>query len=125
MTAQFLGIISSTLNGEAVVKGRSSFADRLGEAIAPALVTLVDDPTNPTAYTATDIDGEGLAARRNMLIEDGVLQQFVHSSYSARRAGVARTGNAVRGGFKGSPGVGCLALQLVPGVAIRLRSSRT
>ena len=44
-----------------------------------------------------------------------MLQQFVHSSYSARRAGVASTGNAVRGGFKGSPGVGCLALQLVPG----------
>ena len=116
VTAQFLGIISSTLNGEAVVKGRSIFRDRLGEAIAPAHVTLVDDPTDPRAYTATDIDGEGLAARRNMLIEDGVLQQFVHSSYSARRAGVASTGNAVRGGFKGSPGVGCLALQLVPGV---------
>jgi PmbA protein len=115
VTAQFLGIISSTLNGEAVVKGRSIFRDRLGESVAPAHVTLVDDPTDPRAYTATDIDGEGLAARRNMLIENGVLQQFVHSSYSARRAGTTSTGNAVRGGFKGSPGVGCLALQLVPG----------
>jgi PmbA protein len=115
VTAQFLGIVSSTLNGEAVVKGRSIFRDRLGEGIAPAHVTLVDDPTDPRAYTATDIDGEGLAARRNVLIENGVLQQFVHSSYSARRAGTTSTGNAVRGGFKGSPGVGCLALQLVPG----------
>ena len=51
-----------------------------------------------------------------MLIDGGVLQQFVHSSYSARRAGTTSTGNAVRGGFKGTPGVGCLALQLVPGV---------
>ena len=115
VTAQFLGIISSTLNGEAVVKGRSIFRDRLGEGIAPAHVTLVDDPTDPRAYTATDIDGEGLAARRNMLIDNGVLHQFVHSSYSARRAGLKSTGNAVRGGFRGSPGVGCLALQLVPG----------
>jgi PmbA protein len=41
---------------------------------------LVDDPTNPLAYTATDIDGEGLAARRNALIQDGVLQKFVQSS---------------------------------------------
>jgi PmbA protein len=39
----------------------------------------------------------------------------VHSSYSARRAGTTSTGNAVRGGFKGTPGVGCLALQLQPG----------
>ena len=64
-----------------MAKGRSLFKDRLGESVASPLVTLVDDPTNPQAYTATDIDGEGLAARRNVLIDGGVLQQFVHSSY--------------------------------------------
>lgn len=115
VTAQFLGVLSSALNGENVAKGRSLFANRLGESVASPLFTLVDDPTNSKAYTATDIDGEGLAARRNELIRDGVLQGFVHSSYSARRAGTASTGNAVRGGFKGTPGVGCLAMQLQPG----------
>ncbi len=115
VTAQFLGVISSTLNGEAVVKGRSLFRDRLGEVVAAPGVTLIDDPTNPKAYTATDVDGEGLAARRNVLIDGGVLRQFVHNSYSARRAGTASTGNATRGGFSGTPGVGCLALSLVPG----------
>ncbi|HEX3088460.1 MAG TPA: TldD/PmbA family protein [Ilumatobacteraceae bacterium] len=115
VTASFLGIISSTLNGESVAKGRSLFKDRLGENVANSIVTLVDDPTNPKAYTATDLDGEGLAARRNVLIDAGVLNQFVHSSYSARRIGTKSTGNAVRGGFKGTPGVGCLALQLLPG----------
>jgi PmbA protein len=115
VTAQFLGVISSTLNGEAVVKGRSLFRDRLGEQVAASMFTLVDDPTDPRAYTATEVDGEGLAARRNVLIHDGVLQQFTHASYSARRAGTTSTGNAVRGGFRGTPGVGALALQLVPG----------
>jgi PmbA protein len=115
VTAQFLGVVSSTLNGEAVVKGRSLFRDRIGEAVAAPTITLVDDPTDPRAYTATDVDGEGLAARRNVLIEDGVLQRFVHNSYSARRAGTVSTGNATRGGFAGTPGVGCLALSLVPG----------
>ena len=115
VTAQFIGVISSTLNGEAVVKGRSLFRDRIGETVASPLFTMVDDPTNPKAYTATDVDGEGLAARRNVLIEDGVLRQFVHNSYSARRAGTVSTGNATRGGFAGTPGVGCLALSLVPG----------
>ena len=115
VTAQFLGVISSTLNGESVVKGRSLFRDRLGELVAAEHVTLIDDPTNPDAYSATDVDGEGLAARRNVLIEGGVLRQFVHSSYSARRAGTTSTGNATRGGFAGTPGVGCLALQLQPG----------
>lgn len=115
VTAQFLSIVASTLNGEAVVKGRSLFRDRLGEEVAPPFVHLIDDPTNPLAYTATDVDGEGLAARRNALIEDGVLRMFTHNSYSARRAGTVSTGNAVRGGFAGTPGVGALALSLVPG----------
>jgi PmbA protein len=115
VTAQLLGIVSSTLNGEAVVKGRSLFRDRLGDEVAPSFVSLIDDPTNPLAYTATDVDGEGLAARRNALIEDGVLERFTHNSYSARRAGTVSTGNAVRGGFSGTPGVGALALSLAPG----------
>ena len=115
VTAQFLGVISSTLNGEAVVKGRSLFAERLGDEVAAPFVTFIDDPTNPKAYSATDVDGEGLAARRNVLIQDGVLKQFVHNSYSARRSRTVSTGNATRGGFAGTPGVGCLAMSLVPG----------
>jgi len=114
-TAMLMGIIGGTLNGESVTKGRSLFADRLGEMVANPLVTLIDDPTNPLAYTATDLDGEGLAARRNVLIEAGRLNQFVHNSYSARRAKARSTGNATRGGFASVPGVGCLALQLQPG----------
>jgi PmbA protein len=115
VTAQFLSIIGSTLSGESLVKGRSLFRDRLGEQVASDTVTLVDDPTNPLAYTATDVDGEGLAARRNVLIDGGVLAKFVHSSYSARRAKTVSTGNAVRGGYASSTGTGCLALQLQPG----------
>jgi len=115
VTAQVLGIIGSTLNGESVVKGRSLFRDRLGETIAAPGVTLIDDPTDPRAFTATDVDGEGLAARRNVLIDGGRLEMFVHSGYSARRASTVSTGNAIRGGVAGLPGAGCLALQLIPG----------
>lgn len=117
VTAQFLGIIAATLNGEAIVKGRSPFVDRMGDTIAAPIIHLVDDPTDSRAYTATDLDGEGLAARRTPLIEGGVLRNVLHSSYSARRAGAVSTGNAVRGGFRGTPGVGALALALRPGTA--------
>jgi PmbA protein len=115
VSAQLIGIIGSTLNGESVLKGRSLFADRMHEEVAASVVTLVDDPTNPLAYTASEIDGEGLATRRNVLIEEGRLLRFVQSSYSARRSGLAPTGNATRGGFKSTPGCGCLALSLQPG----------
>ena len=114
VTAQLLGIIGHTLGGDVVQKGRSPFADRLGESVASGLLTIVDDPTDVRSIAATDADGEGLAARRNVLIENGVLRSFVHNSYTARRAGTRSTGNAVRG-FRSTPSVGCLSLVPVPG----------
>lgn len=121
VTSSLLGILGGTLNGEAVLKGRSLFADRLGQAVAVSNLTLVDDPTNPDAYGASPFDAEGLATRRIPLITDGVLSNFVHNSMSARRTGngAASTGSAVRGGFKGTPGVGCRALTVAPGMQSR------
>jgi PmbA protein len=115
VTAQVLAIVGETLCGDAVVKGRSMFADRLGDQVAAGSVTLVDDPTDAAAFGATAIDGEGLATRRNVLIDGGGLAMFVHDAYSARRAGVRSTGSAVRRSFKATPEVGCPALTLVPG----------
>jgi PmbA protein len=108
-------VISSALSGEAVVKGRSFFAGRLGEEVAASTVTLIDDPTDPRAFAATAFDGEGLACRRNVLIEDGTLRGFLYDTVSARRAGTVSTGSAVRGGFAGTPGAGCRALTLRAG----------
>jgi PmbA protein len=118
VTAQFLGIIGSTLSGEAVLKGRSLFAERLGEAVAATGFTLVDDATNPLAYSSSETDGEGLASRRNVLIDGGVLQRFVHNAYTARRTGTTSTANAVRG-YSSTPGVGCRALSLAPGARLQ------
>ena len=108
------GVVGSMLTGERVLKGRSPFADRVGEAIASPLVTLVDDATDARSYGADSHDGEGLATRRNVLIRDGVLQGFLHNAHSARRAGTRSTGSAVRG-YASTPGVGCLALAPDPG----------
>ena len=115
VVSTLLAVMASALSGEAVVKGRSFFAGRIGETIAMGGVTLVDDPTDARAYGAASHDGEGLACRRNVLIAEGVLRMFVFDTVSARRAGTASTGSAVRGGFAGTPGAGCRALVLSPG----------
>ncbi len=115
VTASLLGLLSRALSGEAVLKGRSMFADREGEAVGAASLTLVDDPTDPLAYGAGRYDAEGLATRRNLLLDGGVVAGFMHNSYTGRRSGRASTGSAVRGGFKGTPGVGSRALSLAPG----------
>ena len=114
VTAQFLSILGFALSGENVLKGRSLFADRVGEEVASALITLVDDPTNADAMTATAADGEGLATRRVPLVTAGRLEGFVHNSYTARRLGTASTGSAVRS-FSTTPSVGTRALALTPG----------
>lgn len=112
--ATLLGIVAGMLTGERVAKGRSPFADRLGEQIASPRLHLLDDPTDVRSLAADAIDGEGLANRRNPLIEDGRLCRFLHNSYSARRLGTTSTGSAVRG-YRSTPGVGAQALALAPG----------
>lgn len=110
-----LSVVSGALSGEAVAKGRSFFAGRVGEQVGDPGLTLVDDPTDPRAYGAAAYDAEGLACRRNLLIDRGVLCGFLYDTVSASRAGVASTGSAVRGGFSGTPSPGCRALTLAPG----------
>jgi PmbA protein len=115
VVSTLLAVVASSLSGEAVVKGRSFFAGRIGEAVANAAVTLVDDPTDVRAFSASSHDGEGLACRRNVLIADGTLRMFVYDTVSAQRAKTQSTGSAVRGGFAGTPTAGCRALLLTPG----------
>lgn len=115
VVSTLLGVVSSALSGEAVVKGRSFFAGREGEQVASSLVTLVDDPTDARAFSAARSDAEGLACRRNVLIDSGTLTGFVYDTVSARRAGTVSTGSAVRAGVSGTPGPGCRALVLSPG----------
>jgi PmbA protein len=113
--ATLLAIIGGSLSGEAVVRGRSFFANRIGEEVASSRFTLLDDPTDPRHFSASVFDGEGLACRRNVLIDGGQLLAFVYDTVSARRAGAASTGSAVRAGIAGSPSAGCRALRLSSG----------
>jgi PmbA protein len=110
----FLGVLSSAFNGESVLKGRSLFGNRQGEQVAALHVQLVDDPTDGRALGAATHDSEGVPTRRNSLIADGVLQQFLQNVYTGRRSGVGTTASATRG-FSSTPGVGVLALRLEPG----------
>jgi PmbA protein len=115
VTASLLAILAGTLDGESVSKGRSLFAGRLGETVASSLLTLVDDPTDAEAFGATPFDAEGLATRRNVLVEAGTLRRYLYNTFAARRVGVTSTASAVRAGYQSAPGVGARALAAVPG----------
>jgi PmbA protein len=116
VTAELLSIIGGTLSGEAVLKGRSLFANREGEAVAAPSVDLTSDPTDPGAFGAGHYDGEGLARRKVPLVTEGILRGFLYDTYSGRRAGRASTASASRG-YSSPPAVGAAALTLAPGTA--------
>jgi PmbA protein len=114
VTGSFLALIGGTLLGDVVVKGRSPFGDRVGEVIAAPGVTFVDDPTDAESPGAGRFDGEGLATRRNPLVGGGRLHGFLHSTWSAAKAGAVSTASAVRG-YSSTPSSGYHALALAPG----------
>ncbi len=109
-----VSIVAGMLAGDVVLKGRSPFADRVGEVVASPLLSFVDDPTRSESIGAEEYDGEGLACRRNDLVVDGVLQGFLQDGYSGRRSGVGSTASAVRG-VRSLPGVGAQLLVMTPG----------
>lgn len=113
--ASFLGVVAAGLTAEAVLKGRSLFAGKIGERVASDVVRLVDDGRALEGPGAEPFDGEGVPTGRTVLIENGVLGAFLHNTYTATRMGAASTGNARRGGFKSTPGVAPTNLILEPG----------
>ena len=114
VTRSVLGVLSSAFNGESMLKGRSLFANRVGEKIGAPFVQLIDDPTDARFLGASEFDGDGVPTRRNALIVDGVMQGFLHNVYTGRRSGTGTTGSATRG-LGSTPGVGVRALRLEPG----------
>jgi PmbA protein len=112
--ATMLGLVAGMLSGERVVKGRTPFADRVGDPIAAAILSLFDDPTDPASLAAAAFDGEGLACRRVPLITGGTLDGFLHDTRSARGMATTSTGSALRS-VRGGPSPGHRALHVAPG----------
>lgn len=110
-----LGHLFSAVTGEAVWRQGTFLRDRLGQRIAPPGFTLTDDATTPARFGSSPCDDEGVQSRRTVVVEDGVLVSWLLHSYSARRLGLATTGNAARS-LAGPPatGHGCLWLAAGP-----------
>lgn len=104
VAGRFLGVIGSALTGEAVQKGRSLFAGKLGRQVAGSNVTMIDDGRAAGAPGAAPWDAEGVPTRRTAVISSGTLESLLYDITSARREGRASTGNASRAGFKSAPG---------------------
>ncbi len=91
------------LEGDFNRKGSSAFAGRVGERVASRGVTVVDDGTLSNRRGSLNVDDEGNATQRTVLIEDGVLRGYIQDSLNARLMKVAPTGNGRRESFAHLP----------------------
>lgn len=110
----FGGIITS-LNGERVLQGASFLKDYLNRQFASPLITVIDDGTINRSLGCAPFDGEGVPTRKIVMIENGVIRNFIYNTKAAKRAGVESTGSASRGGFSTLPGIGTHKVYIQPG----------
>ena len=107
----------------AIYRHASFLAGKLGEKIASEALTVIDDATMPGLFGSSPFDDEGVASRRTVVIERGVLKSYLLNTYSARKLGLKTTGNASRG-ITGQCGRRAGNFYIEAGDARRRRSSR-
>ncbi|MBA3879106.1 MAG: metalloprotease TldD [Sphingobium sp.] len=95
--------IGHGLEGDFNRKGTSAFSGRIGERVAAAGVTVVDDGSLNDRRGSLSIDDEGTPTQETMLIEDGILKGYIQDRLNARLMGVAPTGNGRRESFAHAP----------------------
>ncbi len=95
--------IGHGLEGDFNRKGSSAFSGRIGKRVAAKGVTVLDDGTLADRRGSLNIDDEGHASQRNVLIEDGILRGYIQDSLNARLMGVKPTGNGRRESYAHVP----------------------
>ncbi len=95
--------IGHGLEGDFNRKGSSAFSGRIGQRVAARGVTVLDDGTIADRRGSLNVDDEGNASQRNVLIEDGILRGYLQDSLNARLMGVPPTGNGRRESYAHIP----------------------
>jgi PmbA protein len=115
VTAQtLLKHVFDAVSGDAIYRGRSFLAGRLGQSVAGGAVTVVDDGCLAGGLGSGPFDDEGVATQTTPVIENGVLRNYLHTAYTARKLGAHPTGNGSRTGG-GSVAVGPTNFYMTPG----------
>lgn len=111
----FLGILAGSFGADAVQKGKSALAGKVGQEVASSILTLVDDGIYEKGVASFPFDGEGWPSQRTVLVDKGVLKGYLYDTYTANKDKTRSTGNGIRGSFRGLPAVGTTNFYVEPG----------
>src|SRR5271167_338568 len=106
--------LASAANGASIARQTSFLREKLGEKIFASGIDIVDDPLRPRGLRSRPFDAEGVAGRRRMLVEDGVLKTWILDCATARELDLETTGHAQRG-VSSTPSPSASNLHLVAG----------
>ena len=94
VSSSLISHLNSAISGSSLYRKASFLLDKKGEQIFPSDINIYEQPFLKEASGSAAFDAEGVATRENRIVENGVLQQYLLSSYSARKLGLETTGNA-------------------------------
>src|ERR1700674_4866858 len=114
VSGSLISHLTSAINGSAIARKTSFLQEKLGERLFAAGIRILDDPLRRRGLRSRPFDGEGVAARRLALIDDGVLKSWILDCGTARELNLKTTGHAQRG-VSSSPSPGPTNLHLEPG----------
>ena len=115
VAGEFLSIMASGFSSENVQKKKSLFIGRLDKEVVSPLITVIDDGVLDGGLGTAPSDDETVPMKQKTVIEKGRLAMFLYNTYTANKDKTESTGNGMRGGFKGVPGVGVTNLYVEPG----------
>jgi PmbA protein len=105
-----IGLLSYTLvptiSGDNVIRDKSAYKDKLNTLVASEILTIGDDGTMEKGLSTSAFDGEGTPTQKTLIIENGILKNFIFDNYYGRRAKTKSTGNARRRGYATTPIIG-------------------
>jgi len=98
MTSWLLGFLFGCASASAVYQKATFLADKLGERIGNELITVIDDGLMPGKLGSHPFDSEGVACRKTVVVEQGILRRYLCNTYASRKLNLPLTGNADGGG---------------------------
>ena len=112
-----LSVFASIFSAESEQQGLSLLSGKLGQTVATACVSIVDDPLLVQGLASRPFDAEGVPSKRHSIIENGVFNTFLHNLKTANKAGVKTTGNASKASYGASVWVSPSNFGFVAGTA--------